>query len=90
MLAFAMRSNPGAYALLLGAGISMDSGVPSACGVQEELIRRLAQVEGADSGEPFTWYEERYGKPSSYDDLLASLTRTAEERQALLRLLRAH
>jgi SIR2-like domain len=85
MLAFALRSNPGAYALLLGAGVSVGAGVPSAWGVQEHLIRRLAQADGENPDEPFAWYEERYGKPSTYDDLLASVTHTAEERQALLR-----
>lgn len=85
MLAFALRSSPGAYALLLGAGVSVGAGVPSAWGVQEELIRRLARAEGADTDDPFAWYHDRYGKPSTYDDLLESLTKTAEERQALLR-----
>lgn len=85
MLAFALRSNPGGYALLLGAGTSMGAGVPSAWGVQEELIRRLGLAEGQDVAEPFGWYHERYGKPSTYDDLLAALTHTPEERQALLR-----
>lgn len=85
MLAFALRSSPGAYALLLGAGVSVGAGVPSAWGVQEELIRRLVRAEGADTDDPFAWYHDRYGKPSTYDDLLESLTKTAEERQALLR-----
>jgi hypothetical protein len=84
-LAFALRSSPGAYALLLGAGVSVGAGVPSAWGVQEELIRRLARADGAEVEDPFVWYQERYGKPSTYDDLLASLTHTSEERQALLR-----
>ena len=85
MLAFGLQSSPGAYVVLLGAGASMGAGVPSAWGVQEELIRRLALAEGQDEAEPFAWYQDRYGKPSTYDDLLAVLTHTPEERQALLR-----
>lgn len=83
--AFGLTSNPGAYALLLGAGMSISSGVPSAWGVQEELIRRLARTKGENPGDPFAWYAEAFGKPSTYDDLLAGLTRTQAERQSLLR-----
>lgn len=85
-LAFALRSNPGAYAVLLGAGASIASGVPSAWGVQEDLILKVAQAEGAAiPDDPFAWYRERFGKPSNYDDLLDALTHTPVERQALLR-----
>ena len=73
MLAFALRSSPGAYALLLGAGVSVGAGVPSAWGVQEELIRRLAQAEGENPDEPFAWYEKRYRKPATYDVSLCGL-----------------
>jgi hypothetical protein len=83
--AFALRSTPGAYALLLGAGISVPSGVKSAWGVQEELIRRTALMLGEEPEDPFAWYEAKYGKPSTYDDLLEGLAATQTERQALLR-----
>jgi hypothetical protein len=84
-LAFALRSNPGAYAVLLGAGVSIAAGVPSAWAVQEDLILKVAQAEGVTPEDPFTWYRERFGKPSTYDDLLDTLTHTPIERQALLR-----
>jgi hypothetical protein len=61
--------------------VSVGAGVLSAWGVQEELIRQLARADGAETDDPFAWYQKRYGKPSTYDDLLASLTHTAEERQ---------
>ncbi len=83
--AFALRSTPGAYALLLGAGVSVPSGVKSAWGVQEELIRRTALMLGEEPEDPFAWYETKYGKPSTYDDLLEGLAATQTERQALLR-----
>lgn len=44
-LAFSMHSSPGSYAFVLGAGISVPSGVPSAWGVQEQLIQKVAAVE---------------------------------------------
>ena len=84
-LSFALRSNPGAYAVLLGAGVSIAAGVPSAWAVQEDLILKVAQAEGTVPEDPFGWYQERFGKPSTYDDLLDTLTHTSIERQALLR-----
>ncbi len=85
-LAFALRSTPGGYALLLGAGTSVSSGVPSAWGVQDLLIRELASMRGEDPGEDaFAWYARAYGQRATYDGLLAALTRSQTERQALLR-----
>lgn len=85
-LAFALRASPGAYAVLLGAGVSLSSGVPSAYSVQEDLILRVAQAEGDGApGDPFAWYKDRFRKASTYDDLLDALTHTPNERQALLR-----
>ena len=85
-LAFALRSTPGGYALLLGAGISIGSGVPSAWVVQDRLIRELAGMRGEDPGaDAFAWYSRVYGKQASYDGLLAALTHSQTERQALLR-----
>ncbi len=38
-LAFALRPNPGAYSLLVGAGISRSSGVPFAYGESHPSVR---------------------------------------------------
>jgi hypothetical protein len=86
MLAFALRATPGGYAVLLGAGASLAAGMPSAWDVQKELIEKIAAAERAGEVEdPFAWYQGRFGKPATYDDLLATLTATPMERQALLR-----
>ena len=84
-LAFALTSSPGAYAVLFGAGVSVASGVPSAWGVQEALIQRLAAAEGEHPEDAFAWYLGRYGQPATYDGVLAALTGSQTERQALLR-----
>lgn len=85
-LAFAMHAAPGAYAVLLGAGASIASGMPSAWDVQQDLIRRVAAADKAEEiGDPHTWYRERFGRPATYDTLLATLTSTPYERQMLLR-----
>ncbi|MCX4399485.1 SIR2 family protein (plasmid) [Streptomyces sp. NBC_00053] len=85
-LAVTMRSVPGGYAVLLGAGASITAGMPSAWEVQQVLIERLASVEGTtEIGDPHTWYKEKFGHEATYDGLLAQLTSSAYERQALLR-----
>ncbi len=85
-LAFALRSTPGTYAVLLGAGASVASGVPAAWDVQRDLIEKAAAAEGArEIGDPFTWYKDRYGREATYDGLLDALSATTFERQALLK-----
>ncbi|MER7667977.1 SIR2 family protein [Kitasatospora sp. NPDC096128] len=88
-LAFGLNSTPGAYAVLLGAGASTASGMLSAWGIQRDLILKIAAAEKADlpGGDlaPFDWYEQRFGKPAAYDDLLAQIAPTQNERQTLLR-----
>lgn len=84
-LAFALDANPGGYALLLGAGISIPAGVPSARDVQRFLLLRLAAAEGeGEPGDPFAWYHHRYGEHSTYETLLATLTSSPTERMNLL------
>ncbi|WP_329321647.1 SIR2 family protein [Streptomyces sp. NBC_01262] len=82
-LAFALRATPGAYAVLLGAGASVASGVPAAWEIQQDLIERLAAAE--EIGDPFAWYKRRFGHEATYDGLLDALTATTFERQALLK-----
>jgi hypothetical protein len=83
-LAFAMHGTPGAYALLLGAGLSVTAGVPSAWKVQEELLRKLASAQGETPDDPFAWYHEKYQRHSTYSELLEALTHSQAGRQKLL------
>lgn len=85
-LAFSMRSTSGGYAILLGAGASVASGMPSAFDVQQDLIVRMAAAQGETGiGDPHAWYKNRFGHEATYDALLAALTTSPFERQALLR-----
>lgn len=84
-LTFSVRNSPGVYALLLGSGVSTEAEIPSGWGVLQDLARQLADVEGEDADpDPIEWYDERYGNPPEYDELLEELARSREERQALL------
>jgi len=85
-LAFLIHSNPGAYALLLGSGISRSSGIPTGYEVTVDLVRKVAKLEGVDpEPEPFAWYQRAHNASPSYSHLLASLAPTQTERNALLR-----
>ncbi|MEE8659252.1 hypothetical protein CGLAMM_01025 [Acetobacteraceae bacterium EV16G] len=87
-LAFSIRSKPGAYAMLLGSGISSAAGIPTGWGVVIELIKHLAAAEGQDCGnEPDEWYKSAFGSPPSYSKLLEKLFKTEIDRQQFLRRL---
>jgi hypothetical protein len=84
-LAFALQRTPGAYALLVGAGVSTGSGVPSARDVQAALIREIAAVSGERPADPIGWWRDRTGAEPRYDDLLERIAPSPAERQAVLR-----
>jgi hypothetical protein len=84
-LAFSLRANPGAYALLLGAGVSAPSGIPTAWGVLQDLTGRVAQLSVENPEDSVTWYETRFREPARYETLLEKLAPTPLERQRLLR-----
>ncbi len=85
-LAFSMYSNKGAYALLLGSGISRSSGIPSGWEVEKQLIQMLGESQGVTEQEDWhQWYRERYGEPASYSSLLGTLATTSTERVQLMR-----
>ncbi|MBD8021433.1 SIR2 family protein [Brevibacterium gallinarum] len=84
-VAFSLHSNPGAYALLLGAGVSAPSGIPTAWGVLEDLVIRAADLAGATPADPMAWYQDSYGAAPTYEGVLEHIAPTQIERQRLLR-----
>jgi hypothetical protein len=46
LLAHALYSNKGIYAVLLGSGISRAAGIPTGWEVTLQLVRRIAKMEG--------------------------------------------
>jgi hypothetical protein len=84
-LAFALHSNSGTYALLLGAGVSLPAGVPAAWQVLHSLIGELAAASEQEwPADPEAWWTQAYGSPPTYDRVLEALTNSAEERRTLL------
>ena len=86
-LASSMHARPQTYALLLGSGISVSSGVPSGWQVTLRLIERLARLdeEEEDVGaDPIAWYRGRVGGDPDYSDVLSDLAKTSADRRNLL------
>lgn len=84
-LSFSLHSNPGAYALLLGSGISQAAGIPTGWDITLELVRKLALLDDENPPDPAVWYQRKYSKQPDYADLLDVVTQTPTERQQLLR-----
>lgn len=85
-LALAVYSNKGAYALLLGSGISRASDIPTGWEVVLDLIRKLAELEGEDcKPEPADWFRAKHREEPDYSKLLNEIAKTSTERQQLLR-----
>lgn len=84
-LASCISSSKGAYALLLGSGVSCSSGIPSVWEVEERLIQRLACLHGVKGEKDWhQWYKERYGEPAFYSSLLSALESTPTGRVKLM------
>ena len=85
-LAFSMYSNKGAYAFLLGSGISRSAHIPSGWEVETELIKLLAGSKGEVINEDaHEWFKNRYNTEASYSSLLEELVKTPTERVQLMK-----
>ncbi|OPX05193.1 SIR2 family protein [Mycobacterium sp. AT1] len=85
-VAFSLQSNPGAYAVLVGAGVSQGA-VPTAWEVLTSLIVDVAHLKGAEvaADEAERWWADAFGTEATYENVLESLAPTQHERQRLLR-----
>ncbi len=76
-MAFALHSNPGAYAALVGSGVSVGAGIPTGWQVVLDLISKLARVLGENPGDDLAaWYEQRFGEEPDYSKLLDALAKS--------------
>lgn len=85
-LALALRSTPGAYALLVGSGLSSAAGIPTGWGIVLDLIRQIAPEGTADTpGGLEAWYRAEYEAEPDYSALLEAVASTPAERRDRLR-----
>ncbi|WP_344343627.1 SIR2 family protein [Kitasatospora putterlickiae] len=91
-MALNVHNCPGVYALMLGSGISIASGVKTGWGIVVDLVAKVAAVHEPDDPQagvraaaaPETWWEETFGEPLGYSTLLEHAAPTPAARQALL------
>jgi len=85
-LAFTMYSNKGAYAVLLGSGVSRLAHIPSSWDVENALIEKLAAIQGvSEVPDMHAWYKKQFGKEADYSTLLNELVSTKTERVGLMK-----
>ena len=79
-------NNKGVYALLLGSGISLPAKIMSGWKVTEDLIKKLAVVQGEEVPvDAFEWFKSKYGCEAEYSKLLEQLGHKPSEMESLLR-----
>lgn len=74
-LAVALAEAPGACACLLGAGVSVDAGVPTASGIRQDGLRHLYRLDSGDDANPddeqlAEWLREQGHEDLGYSSLL--------------------
>lgn len=85
-VAFAVYSNRGAYALLVGSGLSRSAEIKTGYEIVLDLADQIARVSGEDPfADPETWYRTKFGEELDYARLLERLGPTGAERQSILR-----
>jgi hypothetical protein len=83
-LAFLMHEQPGAYGLLLGAGVSTGARVKQAYEIVDELLLKLAAIAGHE-GDAKAWIAENYPGGLGFDAVLEQLAGKGFERRSILR-----
>ncbi|MEV8547702.1 SIR2 family protein [Streptomyces sp. NPDC051572] len=91
-LALNVHASPGVYALLLGSGISLTSGVQTGWGIVEDLVGRVAAMQDPNdtdaaekaAADPAGWWAQHYDGDLGYSSLLGAVAPTAAARQQQL------
>lgn len=84
-LAFSVYSNKGVYALFLGSGVSMPSGIPTGWDIVKDLTKKIAFIQHESNiSDSIEWYMKKYSADPDYSDIVGQLAVTPTERQALL------
>ncbi|MGP7795633.1 SIR2 family protein [Sphingomonas sp. CLY1604] len=84
-LALTLHHSPGVQALLLGSGISRAAGIPTGWEITVDLAARVGAVEGAMGVSDWpTWYQERFGRPPHYSEVLDAVASSPAERRSII------
>lgn len=84
-LSFSLYEGRGAFALLVGSGLSRAAEIPTGWEITLDLVRRVGLAQGAkDQPDWAAWYREQTGEEPNYSKLVEGLGTTPEERRAIL------
>lgn len=88
-LSFSVSHNKGAYALLLGSGVSRSAQIPTGWEVTVDLIRKVTRQLNEtvldDEDSLVEWYWKKFNAAPNYSELLKQLAPKPIERNAILR-----
>ncbi|MFA6331423.1 MAG: SIR2 family protein [Methanoregula sp.] len=85
-VAFALHHSPRRYALLVGSGISRDTGIFTAGEITDDLIRKVAGKKIKPGQKPQDWYKEAHeGRAPTFTSLFDELAKSKDDRTAILR-----
>jgi hypothetical protein len=84
-LIFGVHREPGAYALLLGSGVSRGAGMLSGWEITVKLVEELAEIQAPGAKDTLVWYKSQYGEEPRYGQVLESLGKGSADRQAIVR-----
>lgn len=84
--ALALHNSPRRYALLLGSGLSRDTGILTAGEITDDLICQMAGDQIKHQQKPQDWYRETHnGTAPTFTNLFADLAPSDDDRKAILR-----
>lgn len=84
--ALALHNSPRRYALLVGSGISRDTGIFTAKEITDDLIKQIAGNKIKTGQKPQDWYKETHdSKAPTFTGLFDELAKSKEDRTAILR-----
>ena len=79
-LAFSMYSNKGVFALFLGSGVSMPSGIPTGWDIVKDLTKKIAFIQNEPNiTDSIEWYMKKYSADPDYSDIVGQLAVTPTE-----------
>lgn len=84
-LIFGVHREPGAYALLLGSGVSRGAGIPSGYDITLKLVEDLARIRAHGTVDTLAWYASEYTEEPRYGKVLELLGKGSADRQAIVR-----
>lgn len=86
-LAFAMHHSPRRYALLVGSGISRDTGILTAAEITDDLICQIAALHHnkISDQKPVDWYLKEFGSNPTFTGLFSHLAKSKDDQIAILR-----